>query len=745
MYRYTRLLFGINCAPELFQKIMEQILAGCEGCFVYIDDIIIYGETLEQLKERVAKVIAALKLYNVMLNESKCVYGVETIEFLGHKLSAAGISPKQDKVESIRNFRRPANVDEVRSFLGLVNFVGKFIPDLATITEPLRTLTQKNAAFVWEDKHQQVFEQLKENLCCDLALGYYNIEDRTQVYADAGPVGLGAVLVQINDDGPRAIAYASKSLSDTEKRYCQTEKEALALVWSVERFHFYLFGRYFDLITDHKALEVIFAPKSKPCARIERWVLRLQSYKFKVIYRPGKYNIADPLSRLVTTEKPQPCFDLGTESYVNNIVSFAAPVAIKLAEIEELSQTDEMICAVKKGLTNNIWEGKALPLKLFETELCWAGHILLRGARIVMPEKLRTRTLELAHEGHPGMSKMKQRLRGKVWWPKIDAEAEAYVKKCHGCTMVAAPSAPEPLKRTVLPSEPWQHLAIDFLGPLPSGDYLLVVVDYFSRYIEVEIMRKIDSIETIKRLRIMFARFGYPISITADNGTQLVSNEFKGFCAETNIHLNSTTPYWPQQNGEVERQNRSMLKVLIISQNEKTDWKQDLQKYLHMYRATPHSTTLKTPSELMLGRTIRDKLPNISQPMEQNEELRDQDRLSKEKGKQYADAKRHAKQSEIKEGDEVWLKKLVKTNKLAPTFEPIPYKVIERKGAEILVEDSETNKRYRRNVSHAIMVPNQQPSTEKDDTHYEKEPPTTAIGKEPRPKRSCTKPIRYTD
>ncbi|XP_055307867.1 uncharacterized protein K02A2.6-like [Sitodiplosis mosellana] len=481
-----------------------------------------------------------------------------------------------------------------------------------------------------------------------------------------------------------------KSLSDTEKRYCQTEKEALALVWSVERFHFYLFGRYFELITDHRALEVIFAPKSKPCARIERWVLRLQSYKFKVIYRPGKNNIADPLSRLVTTERPQPCFDIGAEIYVNNIAASAAPVAIKLAEIEELSQTDEIICAVKKGLTDNDWEEKAIPLKPFETELCLAGNILLRGVRIVMPEKLRQRTLELAHEGHPGMSKMKQRLRGKVWWPKIDTEVEAYVKKCHGCMMVAAPPAPEPLKRTTLPSEPWQHLAIDYLGPLPSGDYLLVIVDYFSRYKEVEIMRKIDSVETIKRLRRIFALFGYPLSITADNGTQLVSVEFKAFCNETNIHLNSTTPYWSQQNGEVERQNRSLLKVLTISQNQRSDWKSDLQTYLHMYRATPHATTLKTPSELMLGRTIRDKLPNISQPMEQNEELRDRDKESKEKGKQYADEKRHAKPSEIKEGNE----------------------------------------------------PSTQPSTL--DEAIAQGPETEAVS-EPRPKRNCTKPARYTD
>lgn len=157
---------------------------------------------------------------------------------------------------------------------------------------------------------------------------------------------------------------------------------------------------------------------------------------------------------------------------------------------------------------------------------------------------------------------------------------------------------------------------MDYLGPLPSGDYLFMLVDYYSRYIEVEIIKKIDSQETIKRLRVIFARFGFPLSITADNGSQLVSEEFKAYCKENNIRLVSTTPYWPQQNGEIERQNRSILKQLTISRNQKTDWKRGLQEYLHMYRSTPQTTTLKTPSELMFGRTIRDKLPNITHPIE---------------------------------------------------------------------------------------------------------------------------------
>lgn len=679
---------------------MEQILVGCDGCLNYIDDIIIYGETRDQLRERTERVLKRLEEYNVELNSDKCIYEATELIFLGHKLSANGITAKPDKLEAVRNFRQPSTAEETRSFLGLVNFVGKFIPNLATITEPLRRLTKKSEQFVWQSEQQVAFDKIKLCLSSEQALGYYNVHDRTQLYADASPVGLGAVLIQINEQGPRVISYASKSLSETERRYCQTEKEALALVWAVERFHFYLFGRGFELVTDHKALEVIFSPNSKPCARIERWVLRLQSYTFKVIYKPGKNNIADPLSRLVVTNKQPICFDTGTETHVNHIAATATPVAIKFSKINDESVNDDEILAVKNGLQSNDWIEKAAPFKLFETELCFAGDVLLRGNRIVIPEKLRPQIIELAHEGHPGITVMKRRLRSKVWWPKIDIDAEKYVKKCAGCTMVSAPSPPEPLKRKELPSEPWKHLAIDFLGPLPSGHNLLVVVDYYSRFFEIEIMNKITAQETIKRLRVVFARFGRPNTITADNGRQLISDELKTYCHENGIHLNHTTPYWPQQNGEVERQNRSILKRLVISQNTHQDWQKELQDFLLMYRATPHTTTNRTPSELMFGRTIVDKLPHMKESVIIDEELNDRDRIQKEKGKKYADTRRHAQESTIEVGDIVWLKQMTKANKLSPTFDPIDYKVISRTGSELLVENVSTGVQYRRHITH---------------------------------------------
>lgn len=267
----------------------------------------------------------------------------------------------------------------------------------------------------------------------------------------------------------------------------------------------------------------------------------------------------------------------------------------------------------------------------------------------------------------------------------MDAEAEKFVKQCYGCTIVSAPQPPEPLKRKELPSEPWKHLAPDFLGPPPSGHNLLVVVDYYSRFFEIDIMIKITATETIKRLRVIFSRFGRPSTITLDNGSQLKNSVLQAFCTEQGIYLNHTTTYWPQQNGEVERQNRS----IIISQNTHKDWQKELQDYLMMYRSTPHSTTLKTPTELMFGRTIIDKLPQITDNLSFvfDEETRDRDRTKKQQGKEYADEKRRAIENTIAVGDTVWLKNLVNTNKLTAPFEPIAFKVINRSGSEMLVEN----------------------------------------------------------
>lgn len=709
LFRYKRLMFGISCAPEMFQKILEKMILGCEGTFNFIDDIIVYGATEKEHDDRLSKVQRVLKENDVLLNEKKCIYKTNKIEFLGHELTEDGIKPLAKYLSSIKTSRRPNTIEEVQSFLGLVNFVGKWIPNLATLTDPLRQLLRlglgKSATVdkFWTSKQNSAFEALKLSLTNIKCLGYYNPSDQTQVIADASPVGLGAVLVQIDTEGPRVIAYGHKALTDCEKRYCQTEKEALALVWAVEHFKIYLFGKDFELISDHKPLETIFGRHSKPCARIERWVLRLQAYRFKVIYRPGKSNIADPISRLCQIAPTRP-FD--SENYINQIVTYSRPVAVSLNEIEASSSKDDEVSKVKRGIFNEDWHESINCFKIIRNELCFCGDILLRGTRIVIPKDLRQRVLEAAHEGHPGIVAMKGRLRTKVWWPRVDGDAERVVKGCRGCTLVSAPNPPHPMKRRSLPKEPWIDVAVDFLGPLPSRDYILILVDYYSRYKEIKVMRSITALDTIKVLKEMFSRLGYPATITCDNGNQFTSDLFRNFCKECGIVVNSTIPYWPQMNGEVERQNRDVLKRLKISQAENKDWKEDILNYLMMYNSTPHSVTGTSPSELFFKRRFRDKIPFA--PDVENKlidsDVRDRDMLMKEKGKEYGDRKRRATDSNLEIGEKVMLKNITKDNKLTPNYNPTSHTVTGVTDGDIHVRNDETGKEYRRNIVHLKKI-----------------------------------------
>lgn len=713
--RYKRLWYGCVIASEIYQMIMEQILSGCQNALNYIDDIIVFGRTMQEHDMALQKVLEALKAYDVVLNSMKCVFRATEIIFLGHKLSANGIEPTEEKMIAIKSCRAPQSKEEVRSFLGLVNYVGRFIPDCATVTFHLRQLTRDKVPFSWTKEHETSFQYLKDLMSSLETLGYFNNDHRTRVIADASPVGLGAVLVQFegkSDENPNIISYASKSLTDTEMRYCQTEKEALALVWSVERFSVYLIGRVFELETDHKPLEAIFKPTSKPCARIERWVLRLQAFEYTVVYRKGKSNIADPLSRL-SMWKSRDDFDGEDGSMVRVILETAA---IDITEIEKAAEEDEETLAVKEALNTGDWnDEKIKQYQIFRNELGCVGDILVRGTKLVVPVALRSRMMALAHEGHPGESVMKRRLRDRVWWPGMDKEITKCVKICEGCRLVAVPDKPEPMQRRPLPTKPWIDLAIDFLGPLPSGHYLLVVIDYYSRYKEIEIMKKITAPETRDRLQSIFKRLGYPTTITLDNGRQFIGEEFLDFCKMKGIHLNYTTPYWPQENGEVERQNRSILKRLRISQSLHRDWKQDLEDYLLMYYTTPHTVTGKTPTEMCIGRTIRGKIPSIIdlETIPVNEEIAERDAILKAKGKEKEDEKRGAKESDIVEGDEVLMKNMVKENKLTTTFGSKRYEVTKKTGSRVEVQDAESGKTYVRNASHLKKL---HPAKEDDDT-----------------------------
>ena len=701
LYRYKRLFFGVNSATEQYQHEIQRVISGIEGARNISDDIIVHGPDQETHDERLEAVVKRLAQSGLTLNSAKCEFNMAELTFMGLLLSEKGIGTTEERVKAVREFREPQNASEVRSFLGLVTYSSRFIPDFATQSEPLRKLIKKDVKFEFGKEQQHAFESLKDAVSDSGTLAYYKRYAPTRIICDASPVGLGAALVQKQDGEWTVVAYASKSLSDCETRYSQNEKEALAIVWACEKFHAYIFATQFEILSDHEALKVLYGPRSRPSARIERWVLRMQPYDFKVVHIPGRDNMADALSRLLKNETESSSCD-SDDVYIRFVATHSVPAAMNIKDIELESSKDDELARVR-DCVNNSRSMKDFPeeYRRASSELCCIGQIVLRGTRIVMPKILRPNVLRIAHEGHLGIVATKQRLRTKVWWPSMDKEAERYCQACHGCQLVSRPDPPEPIRSTPLPEGPWRELAVDLLGPLPTGESLLVIVDYFSRYYEVVVLRDTKADIVVDKLDDIFSRFGYPISIRSDNGPQFKSEKYCTYLDSINVKAVKTTPKWAQANGEVERQNHSIMKRIKIACAEGLPWKRELRKYLLAYRAIPHATTGKSPAELLFGRKLRTKMPDFTwkeESLNTDQEVIDNDNENKAMSKFYADERRNAQYSDIDLGDKV----LVKRDQPCKTDTPYnlqPYRVIQKTGNSVTIE-SPDGVSYERNTSH---------------------------------------------
>ena len=704
LYRYKRLLFGINMASEKFQSLISQVIAGCDGAYNISDDIVVVGASRAEHDARLKAVIQRLQDRGLTLNGAKCAIGVKSINYMGHVLTDGGVKVSDEKVKAITNAPRPTTRQEVRSFLGSVQFCAKFIKDFGTVSEPLWELTKSQSEWKWGKSEESAFREIKERLIRAPVMAYFKSGAETRIITDASPVGLGAVLEQKQADGLfRPIYYASRKLSDVETRYSQFEREALAVRWACQKFHLFVYGIDFEILTDHKPLVAIFNGKHKaPNARLERWLLSLQPYTFTVSHIPGKSNTADGLSRLPIDGSD--AIGEHTEDFAFSVIAEAIPGAIKLQQIEQSSENDQNLKLIRNAVTSGDWG--PLSGSMYHTvrnELWVQGNIVMRNDRIVIPEVLRKQVLTLAHEGHQGMTRTKARLRLKVWWPTMNSEVEEFIRACHPCQLVGSRPRPEPIRSTPLPPGPWTDLAIDLCGPLPNGDMLFVIVDYYSRWPEVIWLKNTSASTIIKCLENVFQTHGLPETIRSDNGPQFVAQEFSAFCDYLDIQHKKGVPYWPQSNGEVERVNETLLKIVKIANVQKQDLRKEMGNFLFQYRNTPHATTGLSPAELLMGRKLRDKLPCLSMSLEKPTEsewqrlARERDSRKKAQYKAYADERRCAVSCDIVPGDKVLMPKK-RDNKLSCNFEEEPCVVLEREGNAVIVQTADGTKM--RNTAH---------------------------------------------
>ena len=718
-YRYKRLHYGMNCSSELFQHTLQTTLTGIQGVRNLHDDIVVFGKSREEHDKALSNCLQRLSENGLTLNPTKCKFLETSLSFFGQIFTADGVRPDPKRVSDLQNAPIPSNVHEVRSLLGMANYSCRYIPDYATITEPLRELTKKNAHFVWKETQQKAFEKLKDALTSAQVMAYFDVNKQSFITVDASPVGISGILSQKSHDSEdyRVVAYASRALSSVEKRYSQTEKEALSIVWAVEHFHLFIYGAPFTLITDHKPLEVIYGnANSKPSARIERWVLRLQPYEFNVVYKPGSENPADFLSRHPTASSKS-IHEKMAEEYVNLLALSAVPKALTITEIQEATDADKSLRAVRAAIRNGHWDiDHVKPYKAIKDELTISSHnVILRGSRIVIPESLQQRAVDLAHESHQGLVKTKALLREKVWFPGIDKLTDETIKRCIPCQATGRPDPPQPLTMSELPNGPWQKLHIDFYGPLPSGEYLLVVIDRYSRFPEVEIVRSTKASTVIPKLDKIFAMHGLPSSVTSDNGPPFNGDDYDRYLKHLGIKRDPSTPKWPQGNSEVERFNQTIGKALKTAKIEGRVWQQEINRFLLQYRTTPHSTTKVPPAELLFNRVVNGKLPTLLKETVKNrhKEARNNEQHCKEYNKQYADNKRHAKDSNIKVGDHVLVKQ-DRENKLTSRFNDKPYIVIYRNKSRVTAQRN--NHKVTRNVSHFKQIPKPTNPLSDDDT-----------------------------
>ena len=357
-YRFTRVPFGISIASEIYQREMSRILRGLDGIEVYQDDIIIHGKDARQHDERLRKTLDVINMNGIKLNQKKCKYRQSSITFLGHRIDANGIFAHEDKIKAIVDMTAPTNVPELRSFMGMVNFMARFIPSLSTIMEPLSRLLKSDQEWTWDAQQEDAFAAVKNAMTKSTALAFYDHNRPTKLSSDASSYGLGAVILQEIDGEFRPVEYASRTLTNAERHYAQIEKELLGVVWACERFSRYLVGLdKFIIETDHKPLIPIINVKDLDGTpiRCQRLLIRLMRYNGVAQFSPGKTLVlADLLSRKPLEFDNDKDLENDVQFYVHAITSGIPASKEKIQIIQEESQKDSVICRAIK-LTLEGW------------------------------------------------------------------------------------------------------------------------------------------------------------------------------------------------------------------------------------------------------------------------------------------------------------------------------------------------------------------------------------------------------
>ena len=672
-YRYTRCPFGLSSASEEYQRRQKEVLEGLHGVDVIADDIICYGcgDTVEQATADHDRNIIALldraREVNLKLNAKKMRLRLKEVPYMGHLLTDSGVKPDPAKIDAIINMPKPTDAKAVQRLLGSVNYLAKFLPCLSDVSEPLRRLTQKDIEWHWEVEQEHAYKAILQLITTTPVLKYYDLEQEVTVQSDASEAGLGAVLLQQG----QPIAFASRSLSETERGYSQIEKEALAIVFACERYDQYLHGRSFRVETDHKPLEAIVKkPIHKAPKRLQRMLMRLQKYSMKVEYVPGpQMYISDMLSRAFVQTKVSKdmsegiVFQLQREDELFQDISEVSQVQhmslsdATHAKIQKTTAMDPVLQAVATTVLSGWPETKdRVPVNIrhfwsFRDELTVQDGILYKGMQVVIPRVMQAEMLAKVHRSHLGAEATLRRAQDVMFWPNMASQLKDTVEACAVCNELADNQQQEPMMSHKLPTLPWAKVAQDLFTV--HGKNYVVTVDYYSDFFEVDELDDTSAESVVKATKAHFARYGIADMVT-DNGPQYTSQVFSDFSREWEFNHVTSSPYHSRSNGKAEAAVKVAKKMLKKTKRDGTDF----QMALLEHRNTPDKFGYSSVQKLQARRT-RTTVPTNKVLLKPQvvEGVDEQLQMKRQKAKQQYD--RHAKPlPELEIGEPVMIQPL---------------------------------------------------------------------------------------
>ncbi len=627
-WEFSRLPMGLKNSPAIFQRLMQIVFSGCLGhyAFIYIDDILIYSKSPKEHMDHLEKILACLKKSGLKIKASKCQIFRNEVDYLGYVAGQDGLKVNPRKMDAIKSFPTPQCVRDVQSFLGLANYFRTFIVAFSEKARPLYELLKKENKWKWTSSESNSFEIIKESLLTAPVLAFPDFTQPFLLTTDASGYAVGALLTQIQNGKERLIACNSRVLTPVEKRYSNTDRETLAVIYGIHAFRSYLWNHEFIVFTDNTAITAIANQEKSTDRRAMRWYIILSEYKFQMRHRSATtMQHADALSRNpVPKAKPSDHLYFLTSQFPENFYLSPSWQADAYSPVFDLSLWPAAMRNAKLPLqdTENFLytrEDNGLLYRIHKSDHSAFEFSPLDDKReLWVPHSLRTHVLHLAHDtpvtGHQGAKKMISALRGSVWWSGMNKDIYEYCQNCQKCQQFKHYQDRTPLTGNPIPARCLEDVSMDVVGPVPSSSrgvrYVLCIQDRLSRFLVFAPMKDATAETTARTFISSWAcQFGAPKRIVTDRGTNFMSKTFAALCERMRTKHAPVTAYRPQSNAENERAHRDlhMYIAMYLNTANATNWDLLLQHAAWVHNSTVHQILKKSPFEVLTG--IKPKQP----------------------------------------------------------------------------------------------------------------------------------------